>query len=194
MLTFLLVCGAASAQETDLDPNRVFTTDLHWGRVAGAPHGEKVAYGTLVILYLDGTFAEVTASFIKNGGKVPVGLNLKEGFILRLGTWSRTEDDVLIRTVSREVVREKIIRKEHCQTTTNGQVCSPVPEAPLPGPLVTNTCRLEHPSSTHIADAIVCTGLTVFHPQHAIDLSDFPAIVRRIVEKQKGEPKASPRS
>jgi hypothetical protein len=119
---------------------------------------------------------------------------LNEGFIVRLGTWSRTEDDVLIRSVSREVVREKMIRKESCQTTANGQVCSPVPEALLPGPLMTNTCRLEHPSSTHIADAIVCTGLTVFHPQHAIDLSDFPAIVRQIVEQQKGEPKASPRS
>ena len=196
MLTFLLVCGAASAQETDLDPNRVFTTEPHWERVAGAAHSEKLRYadGTLVILYLDGTYAEVTASFIKTGGKVPVGLNLNEGFIVRLGTWSRTEDEVLIRTVSREVVREKIIRTESCQTTANGQICSPVPEAPLPGPLVTNTCRLEHPSSTHIADAIVCTGLTVFHPQHAVGLSDFPAIVRRIVEKQKGEPKASPRS
>jgi hypothetical protein len=196
VLIFLSVCGATSAQETDLDPNRVFTTDLHWERVAGAPHGEKLRYadGTLVILYLDGTYAEVTASFIKTGGKVPIGLNLNEGFIVRLGTWSRTEDEVLIRTVSREVVREKIVRIESCQTTANGQVCSPVPETLLPGPLMTNTCRLEHPSSTHIADAIVCTGLTVFHPQHAINLSDFPAIVRRIVEKQKGEPKASPRS
>jgi hypothetical protein len=196
MLTFLLVGGAALAQERDLDPNRVFTTELHWERVAGAPRGEKLRYahGTLVILYLDGTYAEVTASFIKTGGKVPVGLNLNEGYIVRLGIWSRTEDDVLIRTVSREVVREKSMRKESCQTTANGQVCTPVPEAPLPGPLVANTCRLEHPSTTHIADAIVCTGLTVFHPQHPIDLSDFPAIVRRIVEKQKSEPKASPRS
>jgi hypothetical protein len=195
MLPFLLVGGAVLAQETDLDPNRVFTTELHWERVAGAPHGEKLRYadGTLVILYLEGTYAEVTASFIKTGGKIPVGLNLNEGFIVRLGTWSRTEDEVLIRTVSREVVREKIIRKKSCQTTANGQVCSPVPAAPLPGPLMTNTCRLEHPSSTHIADAIVCSGLTVFHPQHAMDLSDFPSIVRWLVEKQKSEPKVSSR-
>ena len=196
ILTFLSVCGAASAQETDLDPNRVFTTDLHWERVAGAPRSEKLryAYGTLVILYLEGTYAEVTASFIKTGGKVPVGLNLNEGFIVRLGTWSRTEEDVLIRTVSREVVREKIVQKESCQAAASGRVCSPMPEALLPGPLLTNTCRLEHPSATHIADAIVCSGLTVFHPQHAIDLSDFPSIVRQIVEKQKSEPKDSPRS
>jgi hypothetical protein len=193
MLSFLVMCGAAPAQETDLDPNRVFTTELHWEKAAGAPHSEKLryAYGTLLILYLEGTYAEVTASFIKTGGKVPVGLNLNEGFIVRLGTWSRTEDDVLIRIVSREVVREKIIRTESCQTTANGRVCSPVPEAPLPGPLVANTCRLEHPSATHIADAIVCTGLTVFHPQHPIGLSKFPAIVRQIVEKQKSEPEAS---
>jgi hypothetical protein len=195
MLTFLLVGGAALAQERDLDPNRVFTTELHWERVSGAPHSEKLryAYGTLVILYLEGTYAEVTASFIKTGGKVPVGLNLNEGYIVRLGTWSRTEDDVLIRTVSREVVREKIIRKESCQTTANGQVCTPVPEPPLPGPLVSNTCRLEHPSTTHTADAIVCSGLTVFHPQHAMDLSDFPSIVRRLVKKQKSEPNGSSR-
>jgi hypothetical protein len=161
--------------------------------VAGAPHGEKVrcADGTLVILYLDGTYAEVRASFIKTGGKVPVGLDLNEGFIVRLGTWSRTGDDVLIRTMSREVLRDKQIRRESCQTTANGQVCTPVPEAPLPGPLVANTCRLEHPSTTHIADAIVCTGLTVFHPRHAIDLSDFPSIVRQTVEKQKSEAKSS---
>ena len=196
MLTFLLVSGVALAQETDLDPNRVFTTELHWERVSGAPRGEKRRYapGKLVILYLDGTYAEVTASFIKTGGKVPVGLNLNEGFIVRLGSWSRTEDDALIRTVSREILREKLIRKESCQTTANGQVCTPVPDPPLPGPLVSNTCRLEHPSTTHIADAIVCTGLTVFHPQRAIDLSDFPAIVRRLVEKQKSDAKASPRS
>jgi hypothetical protein len=56
---------------------------------------------------------------------------------------------------------------------------------------VANTCRLEHPSTTHIANAIVCTGLTVFHPQHAIELSDFPSIVRQIVAKQKSEAKIS---
>jgi hypothetical protein len=193
MLTFFLMCGTASAQETDLDPNRIFTTELHWERVPGAPHGEKLRYadGTLVILYLDGTYAEVRASFIKTGGKVPVGLNLNEGYIVRLGTWSRTEDEVLIRTVSREVVREKMIQKESCQMTANGRACSPAPEAPLPGPLVSNTCRLEHPSTTHIADAIVCSGLTVFHPERVIYLSDFPSIVRQIVAKQKGEPKSS---
>jgi len=44
---------------------------------------------------------------------------------------------------------------------------------------------------THIADAIVCSGLTVFHPEHPISLSDFPSIVRQVVAKQKGEPKSS---
>jgi hypothetical protein len=187
--------GGAVAQETDVDPGRVFTTDLRWERVAGAPHSEKLRYadGTLVILYLDGVYAEVTASFIKTNSKLPVGLNLNEGLIVRLGTWSRTEDDVLIHTQSREVMREKMIRKETCQTTTNGQVCSPEPEAALPGPLMTNTCRLEHPSSTHIADAIVCTGLTLFHQQHAIDLSDFPSIVHQLVKAQDNGSKSSTR-
>jgi hypothetical protein len=154
------------------------------GESGWCAHSEK-AYGTLVILYLDGVYAEVSASFIKTNSKLPVGLNLNDGFVIRLGTWSRTEDDVLIHTQSREVVREKMIRKEACQTTTNGQVCSPAPEAVLSGPLMTNTCRLEHSSSTHIADAIVCSGLTVFHPQHAIDLSNFPSIIHHLVEAQK---------
>jgi hypothetical protein len=195
MLMFLLACGATLAQETDLDPNRVFTTELQWARVAGAPHSEKLRYadGTLVILYLDGTYAEVRASFFKTGSKVPVSLNLNEGFVVRIGTWSRTEDDVLIRTVSREVLRDKIVREVKCQTAPSGRVCTPESEAPLPGPLLTNTCRLEHPSTTHIADAIVCRGLTVFHPQHAIALNDFPSIVRQLVEKQKSEPKISSR-
>jgi hypothetical protein len=195
MLTFFLVCGAAFAQETELDPNRVFTTELHWEKVAGAPHGEKLrsADGTLVILYFDGTYAEVRASFSKTGGKASVGLNLKDGFVVRLGRWSRTEDEVLIRTVSREVLRDKTVSELKCQTGASGRVCALAPEAPLPGPPVANTCRLEHPSTTHIADAIVCTGLTVFHPQHDIALSDFPAIVRRLVEKQKSEMKVSSR-
>lgn len=192
MLTFFLVWGAA-AQETELDPNRVFTTELHWEKVAGAPHGEKVANGTLVILYLDGTYAEVRTSFIKTGSKAPIGLNFNEGSIVRVGTWSRTEDEVLIRTMSREVLRHKTASELQCQTGASGRVCTPVPEAPLPGPIVANTCLLEHPSTTHIADAIVCTGLTVFHPQHEIALSDFPSIIRRLVEKQKSEPKVSSR-
>ncbi len=189
VLALLLVRGAL-CQETDVDPNRVFTTDLRWERVTGAPHSEKLqySYGTLVILYLDGVYAEIKASFIKTNNKLPFRLNLNEGYIVRLGTWSRTDDAILIRTQSREVMREGIIQK-----TPIGQVSSSVPEAVLPGPLTANTCRLEHPSTTHIADAIVCTGLTVFHPHHAINLSDFPSIVRRIVEKQKSGTKPSTR-
>jgi hypothetical protein len=194
-LKLLVVCGAACAQETDLDPNRVFTTELRWERVAGAPHNEKLRYagGTLVILYREGVYAEVAASFIKNGRKNSVGLNLNEGFIVHLGTWSRTEDEVLIRILSREVVREKQIRRESCQDTPRGRVCSPTPEAPLPGLLLTNTCRLEHPSMTHVADAIVCSGLTVFHSRRSIDLSDLPSMVRQLVERQKNEPGSSTR-
>jgi hypothetical protein len=185
----LSICSFAAAQKADLDPNRVFVTDLRWERVAGAPHSEKLRYadGSLVIFYLDGVYAEVKASFLKTGEKIPVSLNLNEGFIIRLGTWSRTEDYVLIRTQSRDVERKKQIPEERCQTSASGKVCSPVPMGPLPGPVMTNTCRLEYPSPTHIADAIVCSGLTVFHPQHAINLSDFPTIVRQLVEKQKSE-------
>lgn len=187
----LLVCGTTAAQETDLDPNRIFTTDLHWDRVVGAPRSETLrqADGTLMILYREGLYAEVTASFTKNGNKVPIDLNLNQAFVVHLGTWNRTEDDTLIHIQSREVMRYKITQNEVCRTAENGTACSPTPELTLPGPVLRNTCRLERPSSTHIADAIVCTGLTVFHSHRAMDLAEFPSIVRGLVQKQKSETK-----
>jgi hypothetical protein len=189
----LLVGRAALAQELDPDPDRVFVTPLKWERVAGAPHSEGLRYanGTLVIFYLEGVYAEVTASFIKTDGKHPVGLNLNEGFIVRLGTWSRTEDEVLIHVQSREVVREKQIRMLNCKTDAGNSPCEPIPEGPLPGPLKTRTCRLERPSSTHLAETIVCDGLVVDHAQKKIDLNDFPSIVRQLVAAQKKESSSS---
>ncbi|RSL16464.1 hypothetical protein EDE15_1980 [Edaphobacter aggregans] len=191
-LLALILAGRIAAQELDPDPNRVFVTPLKWERVAGAPRDVKSADGTLTILYLEGVYAEVKASFIKSGGKQPIGLNLNEGFVLRLGTWSRTEDDILIRVQSREVVREKQLLKLICKSGGDSS-CKPVPEGPLPGPLTTNTCRLERPSPTHIADTIVCSGLVVDHASKAIDLSDLPAIVRQVVAAQKKESSAGGR-
>ena len=159
LLFSLLACGAACAQELDADSERVFVTPLKWERVAGAPRNEKLRYadGTLVILYLEGVYAEVTASFIKMNEKQPLGLNLNEGFIIRLGKWSRTDDESLIRIESREVVREKQVRMLSCKDSS-GRVCAPAPETPLPGPLISHTCRLERQSLTHIAGTIVCNG------------------------------------
>lgn len=187
LLFSLLVCGGACAQELDADSDRVFVTPLKWERVAGAPHNEKLRYadGTLAILYLEGVYAEVTASFIKTNEKQPVGLNLNEAFIIRLGKWSRTDDESLIRIESREVFREKQVRMLSCKEDSSGRVCAPAPETPLPGPLISHTCRLERQSLTHIAGAIVCTGgLIVAHPQKPIRLADFPDIVRRLVAQQ----------
>ena len=188
LFALILAGRPVIAQELDPDPNRIFVTPLKWERVAGAPRDVKTrsAEGTLTILYLEGVYAEVRASFIKSEGKQPIGLNLNEGFVLRLGTWSRTDDDVLIRVESREVVREKQLLKLICKSGGDSS-CKPVPEGPLPGPLMTNTCRLERPSPTHIADTIVCSGLTVDHPSKAIDLSDLPAIVRQLVAAEKKE-------
>jgi len=166
---FFLLCVqcmalAAYSQKLDPDPDRIFTTSLKWERIAGAPRSEKerVAYGTLAIFYLEGAYAEVSSSFFKRSEKEPLSLNLNEGFVVRLGTWSRTDDDRLIRIESRDVFRDK-----------------------LPGPMVYRTCRLEQPSTTHIADTIVCTGgLTVSHAQKRIDLAGFPEIVRQLVAEQ----------
>jgi hypothetical protein len=186
----LALCRTAGSQELDADPNRIFTTGYQWERVAGAPHNEKLRYaqGTLVVLYLEGVYAEVTASFIKTNKKRPVGLNLNEGFIVRLGTWSRTDDDTLIRIESREVMREKQIQKLSCKAAAGDRVCTAMPELSLPGPLISHTCRLERQSPTHIAETIVCNGgLVVSHQQKVLDLADFPDIVRRLVLSQRRE-------
>jgi hypothetical protein len=188
LLVLILVGRVAVAQELNPDPNRVFITPLKWERIAGAPRDAKTrsADGTLTILYLEGVYAEVKATFIKSDGKQPIGLNLNEGHIIRLGTWNRTEDEALIRVQSREVVREKQLQKLICKGGDDS-TCQPVPEEPLPGPLTTNTCRLERPSPTHIAETIVCEGLVVDHAQKRIDLSDLPTIVRQLVAAQGKE-------
>jgi hypothetical protein len=181
------ICAAAGAQDLNADSDRVFTTPLRWEKPASAPQSEKLRYaqGTLAILYRDGTYAEVAAPFTRATGKSPVELDLSEGFVMRLGTWGRTEDEELIHIQSREVLRSP------CKQKPSGDVCSPEPDAPLPGPLTMRTCRLEHHNDKQLAEAIVCEGLTVFHPQKPIDLSDFPAIVRRAADEQKHQSHAT---
>jgi hypothetical protein len=39
----------------------------------------------LIIFYLEGVYAEVRASFTRMSPKEPIGLNLNEGFVIRLG-------------------------------------------------------------------------------------------------------------
>ena len=160
-LVLLSVGRAALAQELDPDPNRVFVTSLKWASVAGDPH-DKSASGTLAILYLEGVYAEVTTAFFKRAGSQQVDLNLKDGSVVRLGTWKRLEDSEQIRIESREVSAEGELK-----------------------PLTARTCQLERPSPVHIADGIVCKGLVVFHAKNAIGLSGFPARVRQMVTAGK---------
>ena len=174
VFALLWVGRTAFAQELDADPNRIFVTPLKWKSVAGGSR-DKSANGTLAILYAEGVYAEVTGAFVKRGGKQQIGLNLKDGFVVRLGTWNRIEDSDLIRVESQETLR------------------SPEEESKLDGPLTVRTCRLELPSPVHIADAIVCKDLMVVRPQSTIDLSGFPSIVRHLVEAKKNghEPSGS---
>jgi hypothetical protein len=167
-LALFTVCRGVSAQELDPDPNRIFVTQLKWKALPGVQGEEKLksATGTLVILYAEGVYAEVTASFVDRDAKQPIGLNLDDGFV-RLGTWKRVEDSDLIRIESRETWR------------------LPKGETKFDEPLTARTCRLERPSSIHIADTIVCNGLVVNHAQKSIELSGFPSIVRRLVAAQK---------
>jgi hypothetical protein len=187
---FVLSIGtAACAQENDLDPSRIFVTDLHWRKAVDPSHNDGLRYakGTLVILYREGVYAEVATSFTRTRSKLPIKLILDEGSIVRLGTWSRTEDDVLIRIASREVARGNAIPKGSCQIAPKDGVCPARPESAPSGALLPNTCRLEHPSTTHIADAIVCSGLTVFHPQGPIDPGDLPSAVHQLTEQKANQ-------
>jgi len=172
---------AASGQTLDPDPDRIFISPLKWERLGGAPRSvkERCAYGTLTIFYLEGVYAEVSASFTRMSPKEPIGVNLNEGFVIRLGTWSRTYDEQLIRIEAKEVSRDNIIRPATCETVAGKQVCTPEPGELLPGPLKYSTCHLEAPSTVHIADTIVCQGLTVSHLRERIDLANFTDIVRR---------------
>ncbi len=176
----------AFAQEEPVDPGRVLTTPLQWEKVAGAPRDAKLqhAYGTLAIFYLDGAYAEVSASFIRSGAKDPVGLNLNEGFIVRLGSWTRA-DDGIIRMESREVLRAL-----NCKTVAGHRECQPAPEELLPGPSTAHTCRVEGGSASRIASALYCRGLVLMQPASPIDLSDFPSIVEHLLAMQKVEDKS----
>jgi hypothetical protein len=165
-LALLSFGRAVFAQELDPDPDRIFVTPLKWKSVAGESR-DRSANGTLAILYVEGVYAEVTAAFVKRGGSQQIDLNLNDGSVVRLGTWKRLEDSDLIRVESRELSR------------------SPEEDTKLDGPLIARTCRLERPSSTHIADTIVCQGLVVNHAQKAIGLGGFPAKVRQLDAQNK---------
>ena len=191
-LLLYLVCVSLSAadgsgQKLDPDPDRIFVTPLKWERIGGVPRSvkERVAYGKLSIFYLEGVYAEVRGWFIRKSAKQPIGLNLNEGFVIRLGTWSRTDDEQLIRIEARDVFRDKIVGPLKCEVVAGERDCVSVPENPLPGPMKYSTCRLERPSTVHIAETIVCTGgLTVSHLKERMDLADFPEIVRKLVSQE----------
>jgi len=180
-LVALLAPYAATAQKLTPDPDRIFVTSLKWERVGGAPRSVKtrVADATLAILYVDGTYAEVSASILKTP-KHPLSLDLNSGFILRVGKWSRTDDDQLIRIEQQDVLRDKVVLKLSCKDGDGA--CSSSAETPLPGPVVTRTCRLERPSSTHIADGFLCSDKTeMHHLQELIALDDLPQMVESAI-------------
>ena len=108
----LSVCAAG--EDKVVDPARVFVTPLRWEREARASRNEtlRYSYGSLSVLYLDGTYAQVSAPFTRASGKDPIELDLSEGFVLRLGTWSRVDPSVDCRQpvarISRQAQRHTI--------------------------------------------------------------------------------------
>jgi hypothetical protein len=183
----VLVWGrGATAQEDEIGPGRVLTTLLQWQKPSGFAPSERDAYGSLAIFYLDGTYAEVAASFIKTSHKAAISLNLNEGFRVRLGSWTRA-DDGIIRFESREILRDKVVREMVCEPPGSKRNCQPAPESALPGPSIAHTCRVDGGSATRIASALYCKGLVLIQPSTPINLSDFPSMVKHLVEMKKTE-------
>jgi hypothetical protein len=166
------------AQEGMIDPGRVLTTQLDWQRSSDSRSNIREARGSLAILYLDGTYAEVSTSFAKVRGTIQ--LDMKHGFSVRLGTWTRA-DEGIIRLESKEVVRDKATQPTACGTN---QDC-----AAEPGPSIAHTCSVEGGTANRVASALYCKGLVLVQPSQPTDLMGLPQIVQQLVAGKKGPTK-----
>ncbi len=174
-----LLATSAAAQTTlpptPIDPNWVYTTPLRWVHaVPAAGIDERTSYATILVLYPTGQYAEVAAALLEHGREKSVTLSNSDGLILRAGTWSRTDEQV-IRIQARELFRSTR-SPERIKCEPGGTNCTPL-KHPLPGPVVTETCAIKGTSDTHIASAIHCRRLAVFPLRINLSLADLEALV-----------------
>ncbi len=170
----LLAVAGAAAQAGPIDPNWVYVTPVKW---LHAPKGidERQGFAQVLVLYPEGQFVEVRASLIQMDKTKAVGFSAGDGILLRAGTWSRTDDHV-IRIHSRDTVAdEHDVGVRRCDVT--GKTCDYVPR-PIPGPWMDETCGLEGPPGTHLAQTIRCKRLIVKPLSLDLKMSELEAYTK----------------
>jgi hypothetical protein len=135
-------CSAGAAQEQTIDPDWVYVSSLTWKHVNDTvkSQGHQSAFAEIVVLYPDGEYVEVASLLVRANRKNPPAIAPGEGFIIRMGRWTRIDDD-LVRLESKEVLREKVVEKagSHTSTPTN------------------YNCKLERMGrDRHLAGTILC--------------------------------------
>ena len=153
----LLGVGAGAQARTPIEGNWVYVSGLSW-RPVEVPLGSEKQRGTpatIAIFYPDGAYVEVVATLLTPGKHMHVRFSASDGLLMRVGTWSRTDDRV-IRIASREVFHDdKIEPRVRCSLTASGKDC--VPTRPMPaGPLVTETCGFVVGDAAHFASEVRC--------------------------------------
>lgn len=152
------------AQQGPIDPNWVYITPVHWKH---APRGinESWSFADVAILYPEGQYLEISAALIKRDKDKSVGVSNGDGLLLRTGTWSRTDEQV-IRIHSREVFwSTETVSKYKCDQSKNCKF-----EEPHPEPFSMDTCGFEGRSPTHLAQAIRCKRIALTPARLNLDL------------------------
>jgi len=169
-LAFLALQQPSPNAPLPIDPNWIYTTQIHWQRIAGSPRNEPERWSSTItdVLYPDGKYVEIIA-FLYKTGNGPAMIPGNDGLLIRTGTWARTDEDK-IRIQARDVYEDKVIHPVHCERTAQGEKCPPASDPPLPGPFETVTCALEGKSPTHLAKVIHCPRHLFSAPPVAFDL------------------------
>jgi hypothetical protein len=156
--------------DTSVDLNWVYTTPTHWKH---APRGidESWSFANLAILYPEGQYLEISASLLKRDKSQSVAVSNGDGLLLRTGTWSRTEEQV-IRVHSHEVFwSTETVAKYKCDPSRKCEFQEPHAE-----PFTTDTCGLEGHSATHLAAAIHCNRVLLAPAKLNLDLTQLHSL------------------
>jgi hypothetical protein len=159
----------AVGQGVGIDPNRLYVTPLNWHNAPRGIH-EQAARAQLLVLFADGQFAELDSTMMRRDRKSLITFSAGDGNHVRLGTWTRTDDDV-IRIVSREEFRDpETVPRMVCQPPTSGSGCTKV-EEPLPGFETVEMCGMRGHPRDAVADALDCGTRSLSRLKFAIDLA-----------------------
>ncbi len=158
-----IMVSAAKPPKGPIESTWIYTTPIHWQH---APHGihERTASATIVVLYPEGGYLEVASGLIEQSDK-SVTFSNGDDFIVRRGTWSRTDENAIRVTARDEFWDDKDLA--HLPKAA-GET-----EEQRPGPHVVDTCALEGTSTIHLAKKIHCHRLILTPAELRIDLSEL---------------------